>query len=204
MQIYCAYLGSMLSNGSQRFVTGPAELTGQSGLARLVRTPGIAEAVAFLGGLLYLLQSWSYAHTRTSILDEGAYLLKGYSFVTGQYHLFQDNGFWSNHMPLAFYIPGVAEYLFGPGICTGRYLAIFAGLLGLAGLYILIRRLGGPWWAAIVIWALAINPVTIKIFSVAVSEGLIACMLVWMLVFLLGAERNPGRSSSARSWLGLS
>ncbi len=165
-------------------------MTVQSGIARLVRTPGIAEAVAFLGGLLYIFQSWNYAHTRTSILDEGAYLLKGYYFVTGQFRLFQDNGFWSNHMPLAFYIPGVAEYLFGPGIRTGRYLAIFVGLLGLAGLYILIRRLGGPWWAAIVIWALAINPVTIKIFSVAVSEGLVACMLVWMLVFLLGAERK--------------
>ncbi len=159
-------------------------------LGRFFGTPWIAEMFAFLGGVLYLVQSWAYAHTRESILDEGAYLYKGYSFVTGQYAIYQDYGFWSNHMPLSFYIPGVAQLIFGPGLRTGRYLAIFLGLLALLGLWILVRRVGGRWWAAAAVWLIVINPVTIKMYSVMVSQVLIACMLTWTLVLVLG-ERRP-------------
>ena len=68
--------------------------------------------VALLAAALYLLQSWGYAHSLDSVLDEGAYLYKGYAFVTGQYRIYQDYGFWSNHMPLAFYIPGTVQEIF--------------------------------------------------------------------------------------------
>ncbi len=161
-----------------------------SKLGRFFGTPWIAEMLALLGGAVYLVQSWAYAHTRESILDEGAYLYKGYAFVTGQYAIYQDYGFWSNHMPLSFYIPGVAQLIFGPGLRTGRYLAICLGLLALVGLWILVRRVGGRWWATAAVWAIVINPVTIKMYSVMVSQVLIACMLIWTLVLVLG-ERRP-------------
>lgn len=161
-----------------------------STLGRIFEIPWIAEMLAFLGILIYLFQSWTYAHTRESILDEGAYLYKGYMFVTGQYAIYQDYGFWSNHMPLSFYIPGIAQLLFGPGLRTGRYLAILLGLLALVGLWILVRRFGGRWWAAAAVWVIVINPVMIKMYSVMVSQVLIACMLIWTLVLVLG-ERRP-------------
>jgi hypothetical protein len=57
-------------------------------------------------------------------------------------------------MPLAFLIPGFAQVLFGPGLRTGRYLAIVLGGLMLLGLYLSTRRLAGKWWAAGVVLAL--------------------------------------------------
>ena len=155
------------------------------------RTPWIAEAIAFLGAIVYVIQSWIYAHTQASILDEGAYLLKGLMYARGQYYPYQDYGFWTNHMPLSFLIPGYAQVLFGPGIRTGRYLALSLGALMVLGAWILARRLGGRWWALGAVWLLALNIHLIKIYSVFATQGLIACMLVWVLVLTLGPDRPP-------------
>jgi hypothetical protein len=102
--------------------------------------------LALAAGLVYLFQSWGYAHSLESVLDEGAYLYKGYAFVTGQYRIYQDYGFWSNHMPLDFYIEGNVQSIFGPGLRTGRYFAFFARMLMLLGLWITTRD-ERPWWA---------------------------------------------------------
>ncbi|MBU0510996.1 MAG: hypothetical protein KJ638_04750 [Chloroflexi bacterium] len=161
----------------------------QQRFASLKSAPWIAEGLAFLGGMLYLTQSWIYAHTQSSSLDEGAYLLKGYLFATGRYYPFQDYGPWTNHMPLSFLIPGWVQVLFGPGLRTGRYLAVALGVCMLVGVWILARQLGGHWWAAALIWLLALNIPLIKIYSVMASQGLVACMLVWILVLILGPNR---------------
>ncbi|MGB2910709.1 MAG: hypothetical protein WBB55_09030, partial [Anaerolineales bacterium] len=76
----------------------------------------LPEVIALLSGILFLIQGWIYSHTQQSALDEGAYLSKGYLFVTGQYSIYQDYGPWSNHMPLSFFIPGYIQYIFGPGV----------------------------------------------------------------------------------------
>lgn len=165
--------------------------------------PIVAELVALLAGIAYLLQTWAYAHTRQSILDEGAYLLKGYTFATGQYQLYQDYGYWSNHMPLSFYIPGYVQVLFGPGLRTGRYLAIVLGLLGLLGVWFLFRRLGGSWWAAAAVWVIAINVAMIKMYSVMVTQVLVACLLTWMLVFGLGKSRRMWEIALAAALAGV-
>ena len=154
--------------------------------SRLAWLPYLA-AIAAAG--LYLAQSWVYTHTLDSVLDEGAYLYKGYAFVTGQYQIYQDNGFWSNHMPLSFYIPGAVEAIFGPGLRSGRYFSFVVGLLMLLGLWLVTRRLGGPWWGAIVLLGIAINPAIVKMYSVAISQVIIACMFAWVLVLTLGGER---------------
>ncbi len=144
---------------------------------------------AFIGAWVYIVQVWLYAHTQLSILDEGAYLVKGYYFATGVYRPFQDYGPWTNHMPLAYLFPGYAQVLFGPGLRTGRYFAIFIAILFLAGVWLLARRLNNPLWGAFVVWALALNPALIKMYSVVASQGLVACLLVWALLLVIGPKR---------------
>lgn len=170
---------------------------------RLYMIPWVAEGLALLAGIAYVGQSWLYAHTQDSILDEGAYLYKGYLFLTGKYTIFQDYGPWSNHMPLSFYIPGAIQVLFGPGLRPARYFAIFVGALMLAGLWLVARRLGGRWWAAAAVLAVAWNPAGIKVYSVALSQGLVACMFVWMLFFVLGGDRPLWQISIASALAGM-
>ena len=127
-------------------------------MASLRERPWLAEILAGLAGVTYIVQAFIYAHTQFSVLDEGAYLVKGYLFATGQYTPFQDYGPWTNHMPLSFLIPGWVQAIFEPGLRTGRYFSIFLGIVLLLGLWWVTRRLGGRWWAAGAVWAIALNP----------------------------------------------
>jgi hypothetical protein len=170
-------MSAVLSNSTPDWIT------------RLRSMTWLAYLLAGAAVLLYLVQSIVYTHTLDSVLDEGAYLYKGYAFVTGQYDLYQDGGFWSNHMPLSFYIPGVVQQIFGAGIRTGRYFSVGVGLLMLLGFWLVTRRMGGPWWGAIVLLGIAINPAIVKMYSVAITQVMIACMLAWVLVLTLGGDR---------------
>ncbi|MDR3575597.1 MAG: hypothetical protein P4L50_17190 [Anaerolineaceae bacterium] len=165
--------------------------------------PWLAEGAAVLGLVLYGVQSFVYSHQIESTIDEGNYLYKGYLFATGVYRPFQPYGPWTNKMPLSFLIPGWVEAVFGPGIRTGRYFAIFLGLLILAGVWLACLRLGGRWWAAAGVLAIAINPILIKEYSQALSEGLIACLLVWSLALVLGSKRTLGELCLAAALAGL-
>jgi hypothetical protein len=148
--------------------------------------PYLAEMAALAGGLIYLAQSWIFAHTQASLVDEGAYLFLGRLFIQGDYRPFQDFGFWTNQMPLSFLVPGFVQLLLGPGIRTGRYLAIVLGLLFLLGLWLTARRLGGRWWAAAAVLLVALNPALVKMYSLMNAQVLVACMLVWMLALTVG------------------
>jgi len=150
----------------------------------------LPEGLAILGAVAYFLQSRFYALTQLSVLDEGAYLLKGYWFATGQYFPYQDYGPLTNHMPLAFIIPGYIQAWFGPSLEVGRFFAVFLGMLFIFGLWLISRRMSGPWWAAAAVWAIVLNPALIKMYSVGVTQGLIAAMLIWVLYLTLGKERS--------------
>jgi len=158
-------------------------------LKHIYQHPWLGRAAALLLGVFYMIQSWVSLHAQESVLDEGAYLYKGFLFVTGQYRIYQDFGPWGNHMPLSFYIPGVVQALFGPSLSVGRYFAWLLGALTLLGLWILARRLGGEWWAALTILLVGLSPILISNYSLATSQVLIACMLMWTLVFTLGENR---------------
>lgn len=149
----------------------------------------LAGLLAGLGLLAYLAQAIWYAHTTVSSLDEGAYLFKGLLFATGQYRPFQLGGTWTNKAPLAFLIPGYLQLLFGPGLRTGRYLALLFGTLSLVAAWTAARRLGGKWLAAAAIWVLALNPVLIKTYSEAVTQSTVACLLAVVLALSLGENR---------------
>lgn len=157
-------------------------------IKRFVSRPWIAEFIALLGGLAYLIQAIKHAHFQVSILDEGAYLYKGFLYASGQYAPFQEYGPWGNHMPLSFLIPGYIQTIFEPGLRTGRYFSIALALLLLIGLWIIANRLGGRWWAAGAIWAVALNPMFSRIYSNAYSQVLVACMLIWVMVLILNEK----------------
>ena len=83
----------------------------------------LAGVLALLGACVYAIQSYIYAFRLTSMLDEGAYLYKGYLFVSGLYRPFQDFGPWTNKAPLAFLIPGY----FPKPVWAGFALCSFCG-----------------------------------------------------------------------------
>jgi len=120
-----------------------------------------ADVAALLGLAIYFVQSIVFAHTTVSNLDEGAYLLKGFLFATGQYHPF-DPGISTNKAPFSFLIPGYVQLVFGPGLRTGRYLAVFFGVLAVIGTWVAARRIGGKWLAAGSVWVLALSTAIIK------------------------------------------
>jgi 4-amino-4-deoxy-L-arabinose transferase-like glycosyltransferase len=140
--------------------------------------------------LAFLIQAVIYAHQMPSRVDEGSFLIKGYYYVKGTYQPFQDYGPWTNNMPLSYYIPGLAQVLFGPGLQTGRYFAIFVALLMLLGMGLLVNRLRGKWWALAALLLIALNPALIKIYVQAVSQVIVACLVTWALYFLIDEKRS--------------
>lgn len=156
---------------------------------KVIAYPALAEISALAGGAVYFILAFINAHTRTSFLDEGLYLYKGFLFASGKFQPFADFGPWTNHMPLSYLIPGMAQVLFGPGLRTGRYFAIFLALLMLLGLWIVTRRLSNRWLAAGVVWALALNIASIKLYTIAISQIVVAVIFVWTLTLTLGEKR---------------
>src|SRR5215216_6101769 len=156
---------------------------------KIIATPWLAAFLTIAGFLAYVLQAVEIAHTKTSFLDEGLYLYKGYLFVNGLQTPFADYGMWTNHAILSFLIPGYIQKWLGPGLETGRYFMIFLSLFTLLGLWIFANRWGNGWWAAGVVWVMVLNPAEIKIHTLAISEGMVAAMLVWIVVLVVGEKR---------------
>ena len=146
-------------------------------------------ALAGAGLAVYFTQAIHFAHTNISTLDEGAYLYKGWLFAAGQYKPFEPYGVLTNKAPLAFLIPGYAQLIFGPGLLTGRYLAVFFGTSTVAVTWLTARRLAGSWLAAAAVWTMALQPVVIKVYSAGLSQATTAFFLSLLLLFSLSADR---------------
>jgi len=152
--------------------------------------PWIADLVALVGFLFFLVQVARFGITQRSVLDEGLYLYKGLIFALGKYTPFQDYGPWTNQMPFSYLIPGTLQIIFGPGLRTGRIFAFLFAVLMLLALWLTARRLGTRWLAAGVVWITAINPAMARYYSPAVSQGLVACLLMWIMFLTLGEDRK--------------
>jgi hypothetical protein len=150
----------------------------------------LVDVLVFIGAGLFAYQAILYAHTQYSLLDEGSYLVKGFLFVSGQYRPYELYGVWTNHMPFSFLIPGWVQAIFGWGLRTGRYFSVFMGVIMLLGLWLTARRVGGKWAAVLAVWAFAANPALIKMYSLAITQALAACILTWSLFFVLGDARK--------------
>ncbi len=163
-----------------------------SSIIRNIRQkPHLADFLALIGLALFAAQMWAFVHSQYSVLDEGLYLYKGLLLASGQYTPFQDNGVWMNQMPLSYLIPGWIQLTFGPGLVTGRMFAFTLSLFAVLGLYLTSRRLGGGWVAALLVWALALNPAAMRMTAMAASQGLVAALLAWTMFLTLG----PGRKN---------
>ena len=162
-----------------------------SGLARKLSSISWLPAVLTIAGFFtYILQALEIARTKTSFLDEGMYLYKGWLFLSGLQTPYVDYGVQTNHSILSYLIPGVSQVLFGRGLDTGRYFMIFLSLFTLLGLWVFARRWGNAWWATGIVWAMALNPAEIKLYTLALSEGPVAALLVWILVLTVGEKRS--------------
>ncbi|TAK13019.1 MAG: hypothetical protein EPO32_06590 [Anaerolineae bacterium] len=153
-------------------------------------TPRTAVLLALLGGLVYLVLAFLIAHNTPTLLDEGAYLTKGYWYVTGRYEMYADYGPWDNQMPLAFLIPGAVQAWLAVGLRAARYFNILLSLLLLAGIWLGTKRLSNVWWAAFVVWTMALNPITIQSYIYAATQILGAVMLAWALAFAFDPDRR--------------
>jgi hypothetical protein len=153
-------------------------------------TKRTADIFSIAGIFIFVVQLGIYAYHQVPVIDEGLFLYKGFLFVSGRYQPFQDYGPLTYQMPLAFLIPGVVQFVFGPGLTVGRYFAIFLGFLMIVGLWLTSRRLTNPTLAAGAVWVLVLTPAAAKIYSMAISEGLVACLLVWVLALTLGEKRK--------------
>ncbi len=147
---------------------------------------GIAFALALMGAAITLTASINFARTQRATIDEGLYLYKGYLFAKDVYHPYQDFGPRTEYSPLSYLIPGYIQLWFGPGLRTGRIFAIMLGMGALIGLWATARELAGAWWAAVAVWAVTLNPAIIQFYSFGISQGLVTCLLMWMLFFAMG------------------
>ena len=153
--------------------------------------PWLPEVLAGIALLSYFAQSVSFAHSQWSVLDEGNYIYKGWLFASGQYIQYQAYGPLTNHMPLSYLIFGWVQLIFGPGLRTVRYFMVAVGCIFMLGMWLTTRRLAGRWAAAASLWFIALNPFPISDYSIAISEGIVACLLTWILFFILGENRSP-------------
>ena len=156
---------------------------------KIISLPWLPTFLTLAGFVAYIFQAVHIARTKTSFLDEGLYLFKGYLFANGLQTPFADYGVWTNHAILSFLIPGYVQKWFGPGLQTGRYFMIALSLLTLLGLWVFAKRWGNSWWAVGIVWAMVLNPAEVKIHTLAISEGAVAAMLVWIVVLITGEKR---------------
>jgi hypothetical protein len=158
-------------------------------LAKDIRRFGMVASL--LGVCCYLVLSAYYArHLTGSVWDESAYVFKGYLFAAGKDEPFSDFGPWTNHMPLAFLLPGYIQLWFGPSLAAARTNAVVLGLLTLLGLWLIGLRIGGVWWGAAAVWTVVLNPGWVKVFSQVFSQGLVCMLVAVMLAFCVGEGRK--------------
>ncbi len=163
----------------------------------------IAIVLALVGAAIYTVFSINFANTQRATIDEGLFLYKGNLFASGVFHPFQSNGPRTEYGPLSYLVPGYIQLWFGPGLRTGRIFAVIVGFIALVGFWATTRRLAGPWWAALAVWAVALNPAIIRFYSVGISQGLVTCLLMWVLFLVLGKERNSWEVSLSAALAGL-
>lgn len=162
----------------------------QSRLESVFRFAWMPDLLTSLAAITFIVQIVYYAHSQDSVLDEGLYLLKGYLFATGKYEPYQPYGPWTNKMPLSFLIPGYVQEIFGPGLRTGRYYAVALSILFILGVWIVAKRISGKWGGFAAVSIIALNSGNLELYSMVLSEGLVATMLTWVLVLTMGKNRT--------------
>ncbi len=160
-------------------------------MSRVLQARAFWWLLAALGLVVYGLRGWHNANVQRPVFDEGLYLYKGWLWVQGEYRPFEPYGPWSNRMPLALGIYGLAQQAFGPGLTTGRAFSLAFSALGVVALWALTRRWAGDRWAAWIPWAAASVPVWMEAYALAVSQSLAFGMTALTLALVLTHQPHP-------------
>jgi hypothetical protein len=146
--------------------------------------------LAGIGLALYIAQTALFTQIRVPNMDEGAYLFKGLQYARGASVPFEPYSFWTNKMYLTFYLFGWIQRLIEPGLLVARIFAATLGVFSVIGIWLMARRFSNNWIAVAAVWAMALNPTMISIYSIGNSQVVVIFFLVWSLVFSLGADRR--------------
>jgi len=141
--------------------------------------------------IFFLNNSINGMFTSPSIMDEGAYSIKGYLFAIGEYFPYKDYGPWTNKMPLSFMIPGWIQQFFGPSLISIRVAALVMQVFIFGNLFILGKRFFGYFGAVIAVSLFAFNPDLPSFYSQGNTQIVSAFLISLILVLTVGKERRP-------------
>lgn len=148
-------------------------------------------SVLLIGSLtFFLISSIRGMFTIPSIMDEGAYSIKGYLFTIGEYFPYQDYGPWTNKMPLSFMIPGWIQNTFGPSLLTIRMAAFLMQVGIVINLFVLGRRFFSYTGAVLAVALFALNPDLPSFYSQGNTQIVSAFLISIILVLTLGKGRS--------------
>ena len=150
--------------------------------------------LSILAIILYIVQATYYMHHIQPVMDESTYLLKGKWFIDRTYQPFQDYGPLTNKPPISFIALGISQILFGPGLESGRILAIIFSVIMLIGLWLAVNRLSGKWWALFSITLFILSPAWIIYYSRAMTQVISSLLVAWSLFFILGENKRTWAS----------
>lgn len=148
-----------------------------------------AKVLLASGLTVVLAEAAAFCFYGTSVYDEGGYLYEGWLAVRHGWLPFRD--FYTKLPPLIYYLYGVGQALFGPGLLAGRIEAVLLTLVALALSAALARRLVGRWGAVLVVWLFALSPAAINAYFHAHSQAPTGVFVVLAFYFCLW--RRPER-----------
>lgn len=140
-----------------------------------------------IGGLAgAVVMAVIYCFFGTTVYDEGGYAYEGWLVVAHGWVPYRD--FFTKVTPLIFYIYGIGQALFGPGLLVARITAILFALAGLGLGMIVARRLGGKWAAVATAWFFlpSLAPVAAQYQAFAIS---ICAFFIMLALFFLTMPR---------------
>jgi|GEM_PF-170924 len=147
--------------------------------------------ILFIGAVIFFFNNSIHGLlTSPSIMDEGAYSIKGYLFANGEYFPYQDYGPWTNKMPLSFMIPGWIQQFFGPSLLAIRVAVLVMQVIIVVNLFILGKRLLGFRGAVFAVSLFAFNPDLPSFYSQGNTQIVSAFLISLILVLTLGKERS--------------
>lgn len=142
---------------------------------------GVVRRWVLICGCYFALLSSAFAFTRTIIGDESQLLLVGRAVYAGQ-RLYTD--VWYNQMPLAPFVYGAVQELWGPSLYLGRFTSVALSLLTFILCVKTGRIIAGEWGARIAGTLFAFNWVLASHFAGAYSPALTGLFLTASTYFL--------------------
>jgi len=109
--------------------------------------------------------------------DESAYVHLGYLVATGQISLFQDE-LTGSRMPLPFWVVGGSQVLWGRSLLAARLVALAIGLVALALVALIARRLAGDLAGILAVFFFVTQGVLVGYFATGTYHSLAAGILL--------------------------